>query len=225
MLPRMIELSRKTYAHLTALRTVAEREGAYRVAKRLHAVLLSADGLTSGELSRILKAPRSAVSDWLRNFDAHGVEGILEGHRCGRPRRLTEEQRVALADIVESGPVAYGLDSGVWTARKVAWVVQEEFGVSYHPGHVQKLLHEIGLSVQRPHRLLARGDPDEQDRWHRYKYPNIKKKRSAKVAPSSLPTRQVSAKIRRSTLPGRALGTRLRSQSQASARASRSSVP
>jgi transposase len=75
--------------------------------------LLSAEGRTSGELSRILKAPPSAVSDWLRNFEAHGVEGVLEGHRCGRPPGLSEQQRVTLADIVDSGPVAYGLDTGV----------------------------------------------------------------------------------------------------------------
>lgn len=181
MVPRMIQLSRRTCSRLDDLRTRAEREGAYRVAKRLHAVLLNANGHTSGEVSRILMTPRSAVSEWLRNFDTHGVEGILEGYRCGRPPRLTEEQRVTLADIVESGPVAYGLDSGIWTSRKVAWVIREEFDVSYHPGHVHKLLHEIGLSVQRPRRVLARASPEQQDRWHRYTYPNIKKKRAAKA--------------------------------------------
>lgn len=179
MLPRMIQLPRKRYAELARIREAAERDGAYRVAKRLHAILLNAQGRTSGEVCRILGAPRSAVSDWLRNFDEHGVDGVLEGYRSGRPPRLTQEQRVALQDIVESGPVAYGFDCGIWTSPMIARVIADEFGASYHPGHVRKLLHEIDFSVQRPRRVLARARPEEQDRWHRRTYPNLKKKRSA----------------------------------------------
>jgi hypothetical protein len=37
--------------------------------------------------------------------------------------------------------VAYGLDNGVWTSPMIAWVMEEEFGIKYHPGHVRKLLH------------------------------------------------------------------------------------
>jgi transposase len=37
----------------------------------------------------------------------------------------------------------------------IAWVIEEEFGVEYHPGHVRKLLHRWGFSVQRPHRVLG----------------------------------------------------------------------
>jgi transposase len=178
MLPRMIHLSAKSSRDLGRIRKAAEREGAYRVAKRIHAVLLNAQGRTSGELCRILAAPRSAVSDWLRNFEEHGLEGVLEGYRSGRPARLTLEQRTALEDIIESGPVAYGFDCGIWTSPMIARVVEEEFGIAYHPGHVRKLLHAIGFSVQRPRRVLARARPEEQDRWHRRTFPSIKKKRA-----------------------------------------------
>src|SRR5881398_92826 len=58
----------------------------------------------------------------------------------------------------------------------IAWIIEEEFGVDYHPGHVRKLLHELHFSVQRPHRVLIRANPTEQDRWHRYTYPKLKKK-------------------------------------------------
>jgi transposase len=53
---------------------------------------------------------------------------------------------------------------------------QEEFGIQYHPGHVRKLLHDWGFSVQRPRRVLARADAAAQDRWHRRIYPALKKK-------------------------------------------------
>ena len=55
-------------------------------------------------------------------------------------------------------------------------VIEEEFGVQYHPGHVRKLLHGWGFSVQRPRRVLARADVAAQDRWRRRIYPHLKKK-------------------------------------------------
>jgi transposase len=203
MLPRLIRLHPKTYQRLVRLRSEAEKDGAYRVAKRLHAVLLNADGHSSGSIANILKAPRSKASEWLANYETHGEEGLLEGQRSGRPANLSPTQRIELGDIIESGPVAYGLDSGVWTSRMIGRVIQDEFSVEYHPGHVWKLLTAIGFSVQRPRRLLARADATLQARWRRRTYPNIKKKPSKKVAHSSLQTRPASGKTRLSTRPGR----------------------
>jgi len=106
---------------------------------------------------------------------------LLEGHRSGRPNGLAEKERRQLGDILDSGPAAYGLDTGIWTSPMISWVIEEEFGIEYHPGHVRKILHEIGFSVQRPKRVLARADAAERDRWQRYTYPNIKKKRARKT--------------------------------------------
>lgn len=181
MVPRLIGLHGKTLDRLTRLRKEAEREGAYRVARRLHAVVLNASGQTSGEVARMLQAPRSKVSEWLAQYEEWGVPGLLEGHRSGRPARLTDGQRRHLADILESGPVTDGFDCGVWTSPRIARVIQEEWGIGYHPGHVRRLLHQMGFSVQRPRRVLMRADPVQQDRWQRYDYPRLKKKPSAKA--------------------------------------------
>ena len=93
MLARLLHLHPKTYGRLVRLSREAERDGAYRVAKRLQAVVLNSEGRTSGELAGILKAPRSKVSEWLSQYQAHGIEGLLEGYRSGRPSSLTAEQR------------------------------------------------------------------------------------------------------------------------------------
>ena len=75
MLPRLLHLHPATRRRLTRLSKEAERDGAYRVAKRLQAVVLNAEGRTSGELAAALKAPRSKISEWLAQYQAHGVEG------------------------------------------------------------------------------------------------------------------------------------------------------
>jgi transposase len=211
MLPRLLRLHPSTYQRLVRLSKEAERDGAYRVAKRLRAVVLNSEGHTSGALAEILQAPRSKVSEWLQRYQTAGVDGLLEGYRSGRPSELTETQEQQLGDILDSGPVAYGLDTGIWTSPMIAWVIETEFGVQYHPGHVRKLLHGWGFSMQRPRRVLARADAAAQDRWHRRIYPALKKKPVRDNGRSSSPTKPVSGKTRRSTPPGAASGARRKS--------------
>jgi transposase len=111
---------------------------------------------------------------WLQQYQTHGWEALLEGHRSGRPKELSPAQLSQLDDIIDSGPVAYGFSSGVWTSPMIALVIADEFAVHYHPGHVRKVLKFLGFSVQRPRRKLAKADPIEQDRWQRYTYPRLK---------------------------------------------------
>lgn len=204
MLARCLELYRRTVNKLTRDKKDAERAGEYRVAKRIHAVLLNNDGKTSGEIAGVLKSPRSCVSEWLKNYEQHGYDGLLEGHRAGRAPKLSQSDKILLSDLIDSGPVAYGFLSGVWTSPMIARVIREEFNHEYHPGHVRKLLTQLGFSVQRPKRLLAKADLQLQNRWRRYTYPNIKKKRATKVATSFSKTKPVFDKTRRSIRHGRA---------------------
>ena len=193
MLPRLLRLHPSTSQRLVRLSKEAEKDGAYRVAKRLRAVVLNSQGHTSGELANLLQAPRSKVSAWLQRYQSEGIEGLLEGYRSGRPAGLTEKQKEHVVDILDSGPVAYGLDNGVWTSPMIAWVMEEEFGIKYHPGHVRKLLHAWGFSVQRPRRVLARAELAAQDRWHRRIYPALKKIPSAALGANLHRRGQLSA--------------------------------
>ena len=137
---------------------------------------------TAPEIADVLKVHRSNVCLWLERWQEDGLEGILEGHRPGRPRTISERQREQLADILESGPVAYGFTSGVWTCPMIARVIEDEFSLSYHPAHVSRILHSLEFSVQRPQKVLARADKALQSKWIRYRYPNLKKSPSEKAA-------------------------------------------
>src|SRR2546429_3264983 len=68
-----------------------------------------------------------------------------------------------------------GLETGIWTSPLVRQVIAEEFGQAYHPGHVRKLLQQLGYSVQRPTTRLVQADLKQQRKWVRYTYPNLKK--------------------------------------------------
>ncbi|MBI4370536.1 MAG: IS630 family transposase [Elusimicrobia bacterium] len=185
-----------------ALSKQALQEGAYRVARRLHAVALNMEGKTAPEIAGALKVHRSKVSIWLQNWQKEGMAAMLEGHRTGRPPSLSERQRSKIADILDSGPVAHGFTAGVWTCPMVGRVIEEEFSVSYHPAHVSRILHDLRFSIQRPKKTLARADKTLQSRWIRYRFPDIKKKPKAKGRPSSSGTRPASGKTPPSTRLG-----------------------
>ena len=75
----------------------------------------------------------SRVSEWLRNYEQFGYDGLLEGYRPGRPPALTPANKQTLEDIIDSGPLAYGYLSGVWTAPMIAQVIDvwsEHVGVA-----------------------------------------------------------------------------------------------
>lgn len=161
--PRIIKLHVKTRDKLILLKEKAEQAGEYRVAKRIHAVLLNNQENTSTEISNILPAPRSKVSEWLKNYEEHGYDALLEGHRSGRNSKLSQEKLVELGDIIDSGPIAYGYTSAVWNSIMIRDVIQNEFSVEYHPAHVRKLLHKMNFSVQIPKRVLARASEEQKN--------------------------------------------------------------
>jgi transposase len=175
MKPIFAHADARTRRHLLVLRQAAHSDKAPRVALRLQAILLSADGHTPPHIADLLHVHRTRVHAWVCQWNDYGVDGIKEGHRSGRPSELSAAQRQQLHDIIESGPVAYGLNTGVWTSPVLARVIDEEFAVQYHPGHVRKLLYRIGVSVQRPTTRLVQADPKAQHKWTRYTYPTLKK--------------------------------------------------
>jgi transposase len=61
-------------------------------------------------------------------------------------------------------------------------LIERRFGVRYHKHNVPRLLHELGFSLQRPRKRLARADLAAQATWVRETLPAIKKKRTPVAA-------------------------------------------
>lgn len=173
--------NKRTIERLLRLRKEAHRDKKPRVALRIQAIILSLQQHSSVEIANLLKVHRSRVYSWISNWNEYRDEGLFEGFRSGRPARLSESDKETLYDIVDSGPVAYGYDSGIWTSPMIVQVIEEQFDVNYHPGHVRKILKELGMSVQRPTKELARAEPKKKNKWIRYTNPNLKKTPKQKV--------------------------------------------
>lgn len=146
--------------------------------RRGRAILGYIDGRRVVDLAAELDVTRGSVNRWLQWYEAMGIEGLLTATAPGPSRKLTEAQRSELTTLVEAGPLAAGYASGVWTGPMVGDLIENRFGVRYHKHNVPRLLHELGFSVQRPRKRLARADVAAQAFWFRRTFPAIKKKPS-----------------------------------------------
>jgi transposase len=73
----------------------------------------------------------------------------------------------------------------VWTCKRVAEAIRRTFGVVYHPAHVNRLLHGLQHSVQRPATRATQRDEAAIAAWWQERWPALEKKRPTKGAPLS----------------------------------------
>ena len=128
------------------------------------------------ELATEAGVTRGSVNRWLQWYEAMGVAGLLTGKAPGPASKLTQAHQDELGAWIEAGPQAAGYTSGVWTGPMIGDLIEQRFGVRYHNHHVPRLLNQMGFSVQRPRKRLARADVEAQATWLRETLPRIKKK-------------------------------------------------
>lgn len=67
------------------------------------------------------------------------------------------------------------LGGDVWTANRVAAVIEATFGVRYSRDHVSALLRQLGWSRQRPSAQATQRNDAAVQQWTEDRWPAIKK--------------------------------------------------
>lgn len=162
---------------LATLLIKSKKRGDLKTWRRCMAVKGYLSGSRVIELATQLGATRGSVNRWLQWFEAEGTAGLFPRERLGPAPRLTGKQQEELVAVVTAGPQAAGYSSGVWTGPMIGQWIKKRYGVKYHNHYIPYLLHQLGFSVQRPRKRLARADAEKQGVWLRETLPRIKKKR------------------------------------------------
>ena len=131
------------------LRRLARREKDRAAAARMQAIAGALEGLTRAEAARLASMERQALRDAVLRHNAEGLAGLNSRRSPGRRSRLDEEQRAALRRLVLDGPDVEATGLSAWTLAELCRAVEERWGVSYHPSHMGKLMHRLGLSWQK----------------------------------------------------------------------------
>jgi transposase len=145
--------------------------GDWREWRRLRALELKQQGWFQRAIADALGVSEVSVSNWLAHARDGGPDALRARPAPGHPPRLTDEQKCLIHEFLWHGPEAYGFIGQVWTCARVAKVLEEEFGVRYHKGHVGKLLKELGWTPQLPIRRALQRDEQAIARWRDVVWP------------------------------------------------------
>ena len=115
----------------------------WREDRRLRAWKLHQQGWSQRQIAEEVGVTQGAVSQWLaRARQSGGVESLRRHPAPGRSPALSAEQLGQLPALLAPGAEAFGFQDNHWTTRRIAVVLKEVFGVSYHPAHVSRLLRK-----------------------------------------------------------------------------------
>lgn len=149
----------------------------WREGRRLRAWELKKEGWSQQRIADALGVSKGAVSQWMKRGREGGVEALKRRPAPGAAPRLSEEQRARLPELLARGAPAHAFRGEVWTCERVAKVIRREFGVSYHPAHVSRLVRASGLSLQKPSRRANQRDDEAIERWKEEEWPSLKRGR------------------------------------------------
>jgi transposase len=152
--------------------------------RRRRAVQLLAQGETPATVARILGVKPTSLHRWRRM--ARQPDGLKAKPPSGAKRRLGDAQLLELEQLLDKGATAHGFANELWTAARVALLIQRHFGVKYHPEHVRELLRRrLNWTSHKPQRRARQRNDKEVERWKADEFPRILReayKRKAHVA-------------------------------------------
>jgi transposase len=149
--------------------------------RRLRAWDLHQQGWTQQQIAQALGVTQGAVSQWLKRATLQGVAALRDHPALGAKPLLTADQHAQLVALLLEGAEAFGFRGEVWTCRRVAQLIKDQFHVSYHPDHVSRLLRQLGWSPQRPIVRATQRDETAITAWYSARWPALKKSRYEKA--------------------------------------------
>src|SRR3984957_9773332 len=143
--------------------------------RRLRALHLKQRGWCQRDIADALDVCEESVSRWLARSREGGVEALRARLRLGPAPRLSVDQKRLIPEFLWHGPEAYGFRGELWTCARVSKVIEQEFGICYHKGHVSRLLKELGWTPQVPIRRAIQRDEGAIRNWREVRWPELRR--------------------------------------------------
>jgi transposase len=157
--------------------------------KRAQLVLLAVEGCKAEAVAEALRLHARTVRFWLKRFNVHGLAGLEESDRPGRPPVYSTEQVGAVIEAALTRPADLGLPFAAWTLDRLVAYLGEVKGVAMRRSRVGEVLAREGLKWRQEETWFgARVDPEFARKRGRS---SGSTPRRLKAAPSSASTRWV----------------------------------
>jgi putative transposase len=145
--------------------------------RRLEAGRLLKEGhLSQSQIAKRLGVSRTAISQWAKRYRSGGLRRLRQRASTGRPSKLMPAQKQTLKQRLKKGALAAGFPTDRWTLERIAALIEQEFGVRYHPHYLPRLLRQLGITLQTPQPAASERDDELVHAWLRKDWPRIKKR-------------------------------------------------
>jgi transposase len=144
--------------------------------RRCLAVQRLAEGYSPEEVADFLGVAPRSVWRWLAAYDKYGAAGLVAQPKAGRPPRLTTTQEKIVRRWLSDLPTEYGFTTDLWSARRLAQLIEQEFAISFHPHYLSTWLRQHGYTPQKPRRVPREKDDAAMAQWLAADWPRIKQK-------------------------------------------------
>lgn len=124
-------------------------------------------------IAKHMGASFEAVRKWVDAYEADGMKGLRSKGHPGPRAELTEQDRKKIKAAIMKGPRAEGYATDLWTLERIAKLVKRISGISYHPGHVWKVVIALGFSCQKPERRAKERDEEAIKTWRIRSFPPV----------------------------------------------------
>jgi transposase len=147
--------------------------------RRKLAVQRMLEGYTAEEVAEFLDIDASSVRRWRAQYRTGKWAALSARSGAGRPPRLSCTQEKVVRRWLRDSATEHGFATELWSGPRLAKIIGQEFGVSFHPDYLGVWLRERGYSPQRPQRKAREENVQEVAAWVERDWPRIKKKRLA----------------------------------------------
>ena len=159
------------------MRTTGSAEELER--RRLLAVERVSEGYDSAEVAEFLGVHPASVRKWWKAYQQHGAAGLAAKPVPGRPPKLTPAREIEVIRWLHKNPKSFGFATELWTARRVAQVIERKWGVKFHPNYLSEWLSQRGISSQKPQKRARERDEQAIEYWKTHTWPRSQNARAA----------------------------------------------
>lgn len=145
-MPTFLTLRPLTDAETRAIDRLAHsRTEPARTVERAQILWQARAGARVPAIARALGVCEATVRLWLTRFNAHGVEGLVDAPRAGRPPTYAPEEVGEVIAASLTNPDDLGLPFGSWTLDRLTAYLQERKGLAISRSRIGEILQAEGL--------------------------------------------------------------------------------
>jgi transposase len=160
--PLSIELSDEARNHLTKISKSLKI--AHAMVTRALIILYLSAGLGVSETGGRTNTSRLTVRKWANRYCVHGLPGLTDEPRVGRPQVFDSEVALHIIKIACEMPEKYGRSLAKWDCREIAnELMRTKVVSSISPESVRRILESQKIKPWKHHMWLSEKKPRDQE--------------------------------------------------------------